>query len=62
VTGRGLGLAVVQRIVRRYAGVLNFKSTPGQGTQFEILLPYARQEEPQFGHDLTSIEHPTMRL
>ena len=47
VTGRGLGLAVVQRIVQRYGGILNFKSTPGQGTQFEILLPYTRQRKPQ---------------
>ncbi len=37
--GRGLGLAVVQGIVRDHGGVINLVSTPGQGTKFEILLP-----------------------
>jgi len=44
-TGRGLGLAVVQGIVRRYDGVIELTSAPGQGTRFEILLPCARQEQ-----------------
>jgi PAS domain S-box-containing protein len=40
VKGRGLGLAIVQGIVRRYGAVLDFKSTPGVGTRFEILFPF----------------------
>ena len=39
VTGRGLGLAVVQGIVRDHRGAINVVSTPGQGTKFQIDLP-----------------------
>ncbi|HEY6341149.1 MAG TPA: PAS domain S-box protein [Bryobacteraceae bacterium] len=42
VTGRGLGLAVVQGIVRRYGGIVDLKSAPNKDTRFEIWLPYAR--------------------
>src|SRR6516162_301560 len=37
--GRGLGLAVIQRVIKRHQGEINVKSTPGEGTMFEILLP-----------------------
>jgi PAS domain S-box-containing protein len=43
VTGRGVGLTIVQEIVRRYRGVVDLKSSPNAGTRFEILLPYARR-------------------
>src|SRR5215471_3448919 len=39
--GRGLGLAVIQRVIKSYQGEINVKSTPGEGTMFEILLPCA---------------------
>jgi PAS domain S-box-containing protein len=38
--GRGLGLAVAQRIVRDHGGAITFLSVPAQGTTFEVLLPY----------------------
>ncbi len=41
--GRGLGLAVVQGIVRAHEGVIDITSTPGHGTIFKILLPLASQ-------------------
>jgi PAS domain S-box-containing protein len=37
--GNGLGLAVVQRIVHSYGGVISVASVPGRGTKFEIFLP-----------------------
>jgi two-component system cell cycle sensor histidine kinase/response regulator CckA len=37
--GRGLGLAVVQVIVRDHGGTVNLVCAPGQGTKFEIFLP-----------------------
>jgi PAS domain S-box-containing protein len=40
-TGRGLGLAVVQRIVRAHGGVIKVVSTRGSGTTFQVILPCA---------------------
>jgi CheY-like chemotaxis protein len=38
-TGSGLGLAVVNGIVRRYHGLITVESTPGSGTTFRIFWP-----------------------
>ena len=40
-TGRGLGLAVVQGIVRAHGGGINIESAVGQGTVFQVFLPCA---------------------
>lgn len=38
-SGRGLGLAAVQGIVRGHDGLLSVTSAPGQGTVFTVLVP-----------------------
>jgi CheY-like chemotaxis protein len=38
-TGRGLGLAAVQGIVRNSSGAVVVESQPGRGTAFKVLLP-----------------------
>lgn len=40
-SGRGLGLAVIQGIIRAYGGAIGVKSLPGQGTTFRVWLPYS---------------------
>jgi CheY-like chemotaxis protein len=37
--GRGLGLAVVQGIVRDHGGAIYLMSSPSEGTTFEVFLP-----------------------
>jgi PAS domain S-box-containing protein len=37
--GRGMGMAVIQRIVRRLGGAIHIVSSVGQGTSVQILLP-----------------------
>jgi two-component system, sensor histidine kinase and response regulator len=40
--GTGLGLNIVQRLVRQAKGALHVRSVPGQGTTFSVYLPAAR--------------------
>lgn len=37
--GRGLGLAVVQDIIREHGGAIGLDSRPGKGTAFQVFLP-----------------------
>jgi signal transduction histidine kinase/CheY-like chemotaxis protein len=48
-TGRGLGLAMVQGIVRAHRGAINLESAPGRGAKFEVFLPCAQQAAKEAG-------------
>jgi signal transduction histidine kinase len=39
--GTGLGLSLSREIVERHKGKIEFKSTPGKGTEFLVMLPQA---------------------
>jgi len=39
----GLGLAVAHSIVEQHAGEISVRSTPGEGTEFQVTLPVAGQ-------------------
>ena len=52
--GRGLGLAVVQGIVRDLGGAINIVSAPGQGTAFQVLLPCAPKGASEIHSTITS--------
>jgi PAS domain S-box-containing protein len=47
--GRGMGLAVVQGIVRAHDGAITVTSVPGRGTSFQVSFPCATQ---------IGVEHP----
>jgi CheY-like chemotaxis protein len=51
-TGHGLGLAVVQGIVRAHSGAINVTSSLSTGTRFEILFPRTCQPV-EVVHDMT---------
>ncbi len=51
--GRGMGLAVVQGIIRSHGGAIHLVSAPGQGTTFRILLPSTAQKAQQIRSSIT---------
>ncbi|MGR3547335.1 MAG: sensor histidine kinase, partial [Roseovarius sp.] len=44
--GTGLGLAIVKHIVNRHRGRLRISSTPGEGSEFSVILPQWDRQEP----------------
>ena len=45
--GTGLGLAVVQSVVKAHQGSLELDSTEGEGSHFSIIVPLHRVAAPQ---------------
>ncbi|MCL2243378.1 MAG: ATP-binding protein [Treponema sp.] len=43
-TGTGLGLTQVYKIIREHQGEISVDAAPGEGTEFEIILPVPRRE------------------
>ncbi|MEJ2748336.1 MAG: sensor histidine kinase, partial [Anaerolineae bacterium] len=41
IPGTGLGLAIVKEIVELHRGHIEVTSQPGQGTTFQVRLPFA---------------------
>jgi CheY-like chemotaxis protein/two-component sensor histidine kinase len=60
-TGRGLGLAVIDGIVRTLGGEVRVASELGKGTTFEILLPCTQLSSPQVVPNSAREETPVSR-
>lgn len=48
--GSGLGLMIVQRIVREHGGRIDLESAPGRGTTFRVWLPLHERAPRLLGH------------
>jgi two-component system cell cycle sensor histidine kinase/response regulator CckA len=59
-TGRGLGLAAVQGIVRGHGGAMKVATEPGEGTSFTLIFPASAKRAPTNSHIVASpIGHAT---
>lgn len=43
-SGTGLGLAIAERVAQKHGGTLQFRTQPGRGTTFSVVLPAAATE------------------
>jgi PAS domain S-box-containing protein len=57
VEGMGLGLAVVRSLVERMGGSVSALSTPGVGSEFQVMLPAAR-DQPMLAAQETAASPP----
>jgi CheY-like chemotaxis protein/two-component sensor histidine kinase len=61
LAGRGLGLAVVQGIVRAHGGAIEMESAPGQGATFQVSLPCASGAKDAVTSSTTERSHARTR-
>ena len=54
VKGAGLGLSLVDQIMRAHGGRVEVSSTPGEGSTFTLLIPIARETRVPDGNDRSS--------
>ncbi len=60
--GSGIGLAVVQGIVKSHEGCITVESDPGKGTTFDVLFPGIEKEVPLHGELSPSLPRGTERV
>ncbi len=48
-TGMGLGLSIVDRIVRGFSGYIEVESKPGKGACFSVYIPQLQRQQPAQG-------------
>ena len=54
--GTGLGLPIVKQLVEMQGGEISASSIPGEGTRFEVLLPFALNQTPVVEAEITITE------
>jgi CheY-like chemotaxis protein len=59
--GTGLGLSTVHGIVEQMQGAVRARSTPGQGTEFRVLLPLRAGVEDRCDTPVAGVEVPSLR-
>ena len=60
--GTGMGLSTVQGIVEQHAGLIKVKSTPGEGTEFELYFPLTEKAEENSQAILSDPPHGTEKV
>jgi len=54
-TGRGLGMAATQGIIRSHKGIILLESEKGRGTTFRIMFPVARGAQKRAGEETPAV-------